>query len=145
MKIGLRTRPATYSQKLKLQINFVEPVFHDFTKQNPCEHFNVYSIWNSVAKIYDPSLMHSFLSLVLYVRTCMNADATQCCLGSSVHPPPSPTHTHTKVRDLFSLGSMVQKGKFSAGADAFVRTLKKVDFLSGGERHILPSSGRHST
>ncbi len=32
-------------------------------------------------------------------------------------------------RDLFSLGSMVQKGKFSAGADAFVSTLKKVDLL----------------
>ena len=32
-------------------------------------------------------------------------------------------------RDLFSLGSMVQKGKFSAGAEAFVSTLKKVDFL----------------
>ena len=31
--------------------------------------------------------------------------------------------------DLFSLGSMVQKGKFSAGAAAFVRTLKNVDFL----------------
>ena len=30
---------------------------------------------------------------------------------------------------LFSLGSMVQKGKFSAGAEALVRTLKKVDFL----------------
>ena len=25
---------------------------------------------------------------------------------------------------------MVQKGKFSAGAEAFVKTLKKVDFLS---------------
>jgi hypothetical protein len=28
---------------------------------------------------------------------------------------------------LFSFGSMVQKGKFSAGAADFVRTLKKVD------------------
>ena len=32
-------------------------------------------------------------------------------------------------RDLFSLGSMVQNGKFSAGAEALVNTLKKVDFL----------------
>lgn len=30
---------------------------------------------------------------------------------------------------LFSLGSMVQNGKFSAGAEALVNTLKKVDFL----------------
>ena len=35
----------------------------------------------------------------------------------------------TKKNNLFSLGSMVQKGKFSAGADAFVKTLKKVDLL----------------
>ena len=34
-----------------------------------------------------------------------------------------------KHGDLFSLGSMVQKGKFSAAAEAFVSTLKKVDFL----------------
>lgn len=32
-------------------------------------------------------------------------------------------------RDLLSFGSMVQKGKFSAGAEAFVNTLKKVDLL----------------
>ena len=31
--------------------------------------------------------------------------------------------------NLFSLGSMVQNGKFSAGADALVSTLKKVDLL----------------
>ena len=30
---------------------------------------------------------------------------------------------------LFSLGSMVQNGKFSAGAEALVRKLKVVDFL----------------
>ena len=33
------------------------------------------------------------------------------------------------LRNLFSLGSMVQNGKFSAGADDLVRTLKKVDLL----------------
>ena len=38
--------------------------------------------------------------------------------------------------DLFSLGSMVQNGKFSAGAAAFVRTLKKVDFLHVRESNI---------
>ncbi len=39
-------------------------------------------------------------------------------------------NTHTKQDCyLFSLGSMVQKGKFSAGAEAFVSTLKNVDFL----------------
>ena len=31
---------------------------------------------------------------------------------------------------------MVQKGKFSAGAAAFVRTLKKVDFLQVREWNI---------
>ena len=41
--------------------------------------------------------------------------------------------------DLFSLGSMVQNGKFSAGAAAFVRTLKKVDFLHVREWSILLS------
>ncbi len=32
------------------------------------------------------------------------------------------------MEHLFSLGSMVQKGKFSAGAALFVRMLKNVDF-----------------
>lgn len=32
-------------------------------------------------------------------------------------------------RDSFSLGSIVQKGKFSAEAALLVSTLKKVDFL----------------
>ena len=31
-------------------------------------------------------------------------------------------------KHLFSLGSIVQKGKFSAGAALLVRMLKKVDF-----------------
>jgi len=38
-------------------------------------------------------------------------------------------HVDSKVVNLFSLGSMVQKGKFSAGAACLVRTLKNVDFL----------------
>jgi hypothetical protein len=33
------------------------------------------------------------------------------------------------IDDLLSLGSMVQKGKFSAVAELFVNTLKNVDFL----------------
>lgn len=33
---------------------------------------------------------------------------------------------------LFSFGSMVQKGKFSAGAALLVRTLKNVDFPTFG-------------
>lgn len=33
---------------------------------------------------------------------------------------------------LFSLGSMVQKGKFSAAMELLVRTLKKVDFPTFG-------------
>lgn len=36
------------------------------------------------------------------------------------------------VEYLFSFGSMVQKGKFSAGAALFVRTLKKVDLPTLG-------------
>lgn len=37
-----------------------------------------------------------------------------------------------KKKYLFSLGSMVQKGKFSAGAALFVITLKNVDFPTFG-------------
>lgn len=33
---------------------------------------------------------------------------------------------------LFSFGSMVQKGKFSAGAALLVKTLKNVDFPTFG-------------
>jgi len=41
--------------------------------------------------------------------------------------------SHTNIsRYLFSLGSMVQKGKFSAAAWLLVRTLKKVDFPTFG-------------
>lgn len=39
-------------------------------------------------------------------------------------------------KDLFSLGSMVQKGKFSAGASLFVRMLKKVDLPTLGSPTI---------
>lgn len=38
----------------------------------------------------------------------------------------------TKLRYLFSFGSIVQNGKFSAGAALLVKTLKKVDFPTFG-------------
>lgn len=45
---------------------------------------------------------------------------------------------------LFSLGSMVQKGKFSAAAELLVRTLKNVDFPTLGTptiptRRLVPT------
>lgn len=42
--------------------------------------------------------------------------------------------------DSFSLGSIVQKGKFSAAAALLVRTLKKVDFLQEDKRRTTSAS-----
>lgn len=42
------------------------------------------------------------------------------------------SYEYIKILYLFSLGSMVQKGKFSAAAWLLVRTLKKVDFPTFG-------------
>ena len=39
-------------------------------------------------------------------------------------------------KDLFSLGSMVQKGKFSAGASLLVKMLKNVDLPTFGSPTI---------
>ena len=42
--------------------------------------------------------------------------------------------------DSFSLGSIVQKGKFSAAAALLVRMLKKVDFLQEDKRRTTSAS-----
>lgn len=46
------------------------------------------------------------------------------------------TNKQTQQINSLSLGSMVQNGKFSAGAPLFVNTLKKVDFLVKRERDM---------
>ncbi len=56
--------------------------------------------------------------------------------GLSSSSQQHPSHYEEDTSDLFSLGSMVQNGKFSAGAAAFVRTLKKVDFLRKREKVV---------
>ena len=75
-------------------------------------------------------------------------------MGKTSSVPTTEHHTGIEVHimkggkgNLFSLGSMVQNGKFSAGAEAFVNTLKNVDFLQSKyqQRVIEPAMIPHPT